>query len=436
MYEYCLEKNFLDMISLFCSGATGQPVKLEQPFDIREVMRFSKEQEVWELVFFALDKACKEKECIRQEDGGELNISKDEYSEMLKRFFVRTASQVRRHNVLNKFFDAIEEKQIRYCVLKGESLSHLYYNPLLRISGDADILIDESDIEDILSILKSLDYEILPFSSDAHHFSANHPVAGKVEVHISLYPDIVENLWFDNKVLLLEDYRKVKTSEGRMIPTLGITDHFIFINLHFIKHFFINRTNIRQLMDILLYMKFYKEDIDWNRYNALLDYLKYKKFFRQLIGIGVFYFGISPDDLPECQYDMDLMNLILRDMQVGGISEKDESAGNNLLIDFYSKAKWETFREEPPDHKYIRRFLTNWREMLLPKKEKLSSEFSYLKKFPYLYPVALMHRIVRLGISIGRGERRITQYIFQEKDHVYKEVFERRIEIVKKLEMI
>lgn len=447
MGEYFLGKDFLDMISLFCSSAIGQPFRPENPVNIREVLRISREQGVWEFVFFALDKACWDKECGTPVDGSTPKIPKDIYNEMLKSFFVKSAHQIRRQSILNKLYDTFEKSQIKYCILKGESLSHLYYYPSLRISSDVDIYIDKRDIKDVIDILVGLDYEILSSSPDSHHLVANHPIVGKVEIHLKLLSDFVEKIWFDDKALISEGYQKVKTSEGRLIPTLGVTDHLVYITLHFIKHFLNKGIGIRQLMDILLYMKFYRENIDWDRYKHLLDCLKYKKFVHQLMGIGICYFGINPDYLPECRYDKELMNRILWDMQTGGIFGKNEY-GRKELYEIYTRIRLERFRKDSAGVKntsendkstlsiYIRHFLVNRLRMLIPGRESLADEFSYLNIFPFLYPVALMQRIIRFCIRVGRGERRITQYVFRTKDPVLKEVFNRRIEMVKKLEMI
>ena len=424
MGEDNLKKDFLEMISLFSSGTTGQPLELETSVNLEEVGRFASEQGVWPIVFSVVHKA------YQRRDKGKLKIAQATYDDMLKRFFVESAHQIQRQNGLNELYEAFEKQQIGYCILKGESLSHVYHQPSLRISSDTDIYIRKKDQKTVIDILKRLDYQILPLQPNCHHWIAEHPVAGSVEIHVRLYNEFVEEVWFNNKALLQENYRNVKTSEGRWIPTLGMTDQLIFITLHFIKHSIGHGIGIRQLMDILLYMKHYKEVIDWERYDLLLDDLNYKKFVHQLIGIGIVYFGIKADDLPPCNYDVKIMNHIVWDMQRGGIFGKQEQ-GRAAIFTYYTKARLKRFSERQRAT-YMRRFRLSQLRLLIPARVHLENKFPYVTAHPYLYPIALLHRIMQLLARIGNGEKRVTQYVLQEKDPF----FDKRMELINELEMI
>lgn len=419
-----LKKDFLDMISLFSSSATEQPFEIETSVNMEEVGRFAREQGVWTIAFSAVHKA------YQGNDKNKLNITQATYDEMLKRFFVESTHQIQRQNGLNELYEAFEKQQIGYCILKGESLSHVYHQPSSRISSDTDIYIRREDEKNVTDILKKLDYQILPLQPNCHHWIAEHAVVGRVEIHLRLYNEFVEEIWFNSKALLQESYRKVKTSEGTWIPTLGITDQLIFITLHFIKHSIGLGIGIRQLMDILLYMKHYKEVIDWERYDLLLEDLKYKKFVHQLIGIGICYFGINADDLPPCNYDVKIMNNILLDMQRGGIFGKNEQ-GRAAIFTYYTKARLKRVSERQRAT-YMRRFRLSQLRLLIPARVHLEDKFPYLTAHPYLYSIALLHRIMQLLVKIGNGEKRVTQYVLQEKDPF----FDRRMELINELEMI
>lgn len=428
MSEYDLNKDFLDMLSFFSSGTTGQPFKLEASINNKEVERFAREQGVWQIIFSVMDKVYNGK------DNGKLNMTKSVYNGMLKSFFADSAMQIRRQNALNELYDALEKNQIEYCIIKGESMSHLYHQPSLRISSDTDIYIHEEDEKVVSDIIRKLHYEILPFYPTSHHLVAVHSVAGRVEIHLRFYSEKMENIWFGNKVFIKENYRKVKTSEGILIPTLGITDNLIFITLHFIKHFINFGVGIRQLMDILLYMKYYREVIDWERYNLLLDNLRYKKLICHLIGIGICYFNINSEDLPPCTYDEKVLTRILLDIQAGGIFGKNEQGRSSCHIPF-TRARWEILREGSLDD-YTKHFYRNQLKLIIPARVILEEEFSYVKAYPYMNTIANLHRIMRLLVMIIKGERIMTKFGLVEKNSDFKEVLDRRMELIKELEMI
>lgn len=74
--------------------------------------------------------------------------------------------------------------------------------------------------------------------------------------------------------------------------------------------------------------------------------------------------------------------------------------------------------------------------MILPNKDNLAVKFPYLKTRPFLYPIAVFHRFIMVTKKIVSGERRITQYILQDKDPVLSKTYNRRIKLIKELEMI
>ena len=69
------------------------------------------------------------------------------------------------------------------------------------------------------------------------HFECWRADTGLIEVHVQLSDEISTHVWFNDENLILEEYRKINSSQGNNIKTLGITDGLVFTVLHYIKHF-------------------------------------------------------------------------------------------------------------------------------------------------------------------------------------------------------
>jgi hypothetical protein len=151
-------------------------------------------------------------------------------------------------------------------LLKGTTLAALYAEPEARISGDTDVLIN-SDKEDKASeVLKTLGYEVSKREEHEHHFEAKHPIGGLMEVHVELIQKSVSDMAFYNKVEYNEEFRIHQNG----VKTFGFNDGLVYNAVHFIKHFVKSGAGVRHIMDMLLYMKKYEEEIDFGGCAACL----------------------------------------------------------------------------------------------------------------------------------------------------------------------
>lgn len=212
-------------------------------------------------------------------------------------------------NVIKKLHDA----GFKVCLLKGISNAVLYPKPQYRISSDTDILIREEDEEKVSEYLKSLGYKVFERDKLMHHFNAYHPIGGIMEVHVKLYQDITKKYIMNNLEPYNEEYRFIEI-DGIEVPVLGINDGLVYITAHYIKHFTNSGGGIRQMLDLLLYMEKYSDEIDFSRYDNYLKELHYDKLIDVVKTIGAKYWGF---DYP-IKYE-DLAQRLLEDSQNSGL---------------------------------------------------------------------------------------------------------------------
>lgn len=291
------------------------------------------------------------------------------------------------------------------------------------------------DFERAISVLKENGFTVEPMFATSHHALAHHKTGGTVELHYLLYDELIQDTWFDNKALILEPFRRFDTDGDMFVQTLGITDGLIFIALHFIKHFLEAGVGIRQLMDMLLYMKNYSSEIDWDRFNSLMKQLKYNKFIAHAIGIGVKYLGFNDNELPKSEYNPDTMLKILDDFEKGGIFGQNENERKGFYL-YYTKAVINAKNAESYTHYIKRWWKPNIIPILFPHPQNLKKKFRYLNISPILYPIAWLHRVIIVLTNVFLGKRKLGVIINPSSSFPDNATIQKRMMLIKELEMI
>ena len=403
-----MTKDFLDMLHLFSCGATGKNPE-NREYNLNEILRLSGEQGVFTFVFLSLQKLFNE---------GKLSISVADFAYLQSQYTQAVFSSIRKNAAVNQTLKYLEENGISCCMLKGQILSGLYAVPEARISGDTDLLMPSADMEEkVCDVLKQIGFEIIPRPKTSHHAMCKRQDTGLIEFHLSLYDELFEDIWFKNKGEKLGEYVKITTTEGYTYKTLGYNDNAIFITLHAIKHFFSEGLGIRQIMDMLLFNITYKEKINWEKYNEVMNKLRFKKLIDHLYAIGNAYLGFDF----EIANNIEIQNIeaILIDIETGGLFGKEDSNRQQ----FYNSATKE--RSGKTDEEYDK-YIDEWKEnlslksKLFPSLSDMTKMYKTLNKHKYLLPFFWIKRL--FGILVYKIKPR--------PNH------DKRLELLKNLDII
>ncbi|MBQ4109864.1 MAG: nucleotidyltransferase family protein [Clostridia bacterium] len=412
-----MTQNFKDLLYLFACGALGNKADINHNIDIMEIYKLSVKQGIWHTVFLALNDI-KESELL---NWGELSFEQLNF-DTLQTAMLNQRKLVNVHNFIKK----LEDGGVNATVLKGESLSKLYKNPLCRISSDTDLLIDEKLEKKAVAIAEEFGMEVATRNASSNHALARSASTGLVELHIHLYDEMLEDIWFDNKMANQEETITIKTEDNFTINTLGITDGAIFTALHMIKHFLEKGVGVRQMMDTLIYLKNYKNQIDFKRFNDMMKYLKYDKFMDNIIGIGIEYFKFDKEELPKVGYSVTLMEQILNDSENGGVFGYGAESGSDFY-EVYSRERFNRFKNGDYDEYMNKLKNANRLKMLFPNRTLLKNKYPYVTKHKWLVPVAWIHRILN---KIFKKKQKVTF------DNVKNDAIKQRMEMINNLEMI
>ena len=236
-----------------------------------------------------------------------------------------SANMIRRQRIMN-LLQEMKAAGIDAKVIKGYAVSGCYAHPECRGSVDTDILVDAQQEGNAINLLETLGFRVEPRAATSHHTICQHKKYGMVELHVSLYGELVRDNWFQE--LDVEKLAQEPTIMEDSFYTLGYTDHLIFLTLHMVKHFILEGLTLRMMQDIALYFARNKQAIDAIRYWTMLEKLHYRTLVNAILWNMIRYGDFSMEDFPGLTEEHpDHMPLILYDLLNGGymgVKEKDE----------------------------------------------------------------------------------------------------------------
>ena len=404
-----MTQEFENMLYLFGAAATGKEIDTQRCVNLSKIRELALSQEVWDVVYSGV------REKIAS---GEVAVPPEIYQRLEKTFVSNVALNIRRVEFNLNTLRKLQNEGIKCCVLKGITVARLYAMPEVRISSDMDILIELQDEEETTRILRDLGYECENRAKYDHHMKARHEIGGLLEVHVALHRVATNDIILDDEIRYEEEFMLLDNG----IYSMSVNDALIFLSAHLIKHLINDATGMRQMMDLLLYMKEYESQIDWERYNSLMKKLGYEKLISVIKGIGVRYFGMEFDGAITSGNGMEEL---LEDCEIGGvfgITEKDRkqfflffvknrSGHNNVQDSLYRLTKSEKSTSS----------------MLFPTLSSMKKRFHYVEKFPILLPIGWAHRIVELILR---------QMGIIKEDEKKSALIQRRMKMVEKLGML
>ena len=332
----------------------------------------------------------------------------------------------------------MEAAGIPAVLLKGYAIDDCYALPESRMCGDADIWINPKDEDRACELMKEQGFTVEPRWKNGHHAVCNHPILGCVELHVILYDEIVEDVWFgkmDGSEYVREPHMLIESEDGKYY-TLGYTDHFIFLALHMIKHFILSGLTLQMMLDVALYFKKHAGRIDVDRVWNTVRSLHYDKLFSCILWAMVQYCGFSKTDFPGiCSEASEQVETILDDLEEGGwMGYADKAAredgwkeyNRQILMKNKSKLQYWLYM--------LRWNMGLYMKALFPTKQALAVRYPYILKHPFLIPYVWLHRLIfRGGKAVKNGA--LTNYIVSDEQNA-SATGKERIQMFQNLNML
>lgn len=348
-----------------------------------------------------------------------------------------TTNMIRRQRLLG-LLSELSAAGIQAKILKGYGVADCYRYPESRSSVDTDLLIPLHQEADTIRFFQKHGFRVDPRASTSHHTVCQHPRYGMIELHVSLYSELIRDVWFQN----LEETAKpqdpfltLETPEGTF-QTLGHTDQLIFLSLHMVKHFILEALTLRMMLDIALYFSRHRSRIDADRYWNIMEKLSYRKLIGSILQIMVQYGGFRQEDFPGFSpVSSDLSQTILIDMVSGGyLGVKEKAVRHESGMEYNRQLQL----KEKSQGQYMRYMLTHKlrssRKLMFPKTDLLYRRYPIMENHRILIPFVRIYHMfsyILRKFRIGSLQRDI------HSDHKEpSEIVKKRMELFRSLDML
>lgn len=232
-------------------------------------------------------------------------------------------------SVQEEILEKLRENNIKCVILKGCSVSMNYNDPMYRILGDIDILVDESDYEKAIHIFLG-DKPHDP-QKDKHKFHYGLEYKGyTIEVHkyFTIYSSENENL--KNELNSILDDTQIGILDIYKFPILNNKHQAICLLMHLKRHMLRNNTNLRMLIDYLVFANKIPDNEWINNIYPALKKLDLDILADLLFEISDKYFGtnntLKTKKITNQHYVDELMDEIIE----SGVTDSSEKLANTF----------------------------------------------------------------------------------------------------------
>lgn len=291
---------------------------------------------------------------------------------------------------LNRF---MRNEGIAPIVVKGIVCRSLYPQPDHRPSSDEDLWVSPEDaarchtVMERFSMYTEMDEPVRLAAYEIPYRRRQSPLY--IELHKALFPPDSEaygdlNRFFADAPL----HAQTVLIDGEPVRTLCPTDFLFYLLCHAMKHFLHSGFGIRQLCDIVLYTEKYGAKIDWAEIMEHCRQIRAERFAAALFSIGIQYLGMDLDIMDRAFWAPFALDAepLLQDLLDSGIygdatMSRKHSSGMTLRA-----AKSRNGGKNRGSALLSAAF---------PPAKSLAGRYPYLKKHPYLVPMAWLHRMIK-----------------------------------------
>lgn len=331
-------------------------------------------------------------------------VSEEELSVFKQRIYLSIAVQTCCDAAARRLYALLEEAGIKALTLKGAVCRELYRQPDYRHSADIDLYVEPEQLDKTVLLFERFG---LRCESEGRVMSFTGDSGLHIELHTALFSSELDSY----NELFGDAFKKaVRVNAGGCeLLTLEPHMHLLYLILHTLKHFLYSGVGIRQICDIAMFARNYCDSVRWHELLIELSRVRADVFAVNLLSAGVEFLGFKWDDyaldseiIDKYASEIDCTALYEDCMEAGvyGSSSRQRSHSAVITLSAYSG---DTSR------------FSGIVRSLFPGLSQMKSKFVWLKKFPFLLPIAWLIRLFKFlfthsegtaGEAVELGERR------------------------------
>lgn len=368
------ETQFLHIAKAAISGGDLPAEKADWP----AIFTLANQQKLLPIVF----------EAVRKMPAAEENVAL--FAVTKQQVIGQMLNQTVRSAEFSDLYHKLRSAGLHPIVVKGQLCSRLYPLKDHRISADDDLYIPDAEFmachEQLLANGLTTDTPVdeLATADEVSYTKNGSPLY--IELHRHLF-DSAEDA-HDELNHFFADLNPVETDGFLAMPP---HEHLLYLLLHAYKHFVRSGIGLRQFCDIGLWAREYHAEIDWQRLYDQCASVHAATFAAAAFRIARDYLGID-FDLP-MPWDASIdVEPLLHDSLCGGVY------GSNDLTRLHSSTvTLNAVKASRTGEK------SSVLSTVFPNREYLERRYPYLKKRPYLLPVAWVQRIAHYASEKQSG---------------------------------
>ena len=312
------------------------------------------------------------------------------FAAVKQQVIAQVLNQTMRASEFSGLYQTLRAAGLHPVVVKGQLCSRLYPLRDHRISADDDILIPDGEFlachEQLLAngLTTDTPADEFPTADEVSYTKKGSPLY--IELHRHLF-DSAEDA-HDELNHFFADLNPVEIDGFLAMPP---HEHLLYLILHAYKHFVRSGIGLRQFCDIGLWARAYHAEIDWQRLHDQCASVHAATFAAAAFRIARDDLGIEFDLPAPWDGSIDVEPL-LHDSLCGGVY------GSNDLTRLHSSTvTLNAVKASRTGEK------SSVLRTVFPKCEYLERRYPYLKKRPYLLPVAWVQRIAHYASEKQSG---------------------------------
>lgn len=368
------ETQFLHIAKAAISGGRSAAEKADWP----AIFTLANQQKLLPIVF----------EAVRKMPAAEENVAL--FAVTKQQVIGQMLNQTVRSAEFSDLYHKLRSAGLHPIVVKGQLCSRLYPLKDHRISADDDLYIPDAEFmachEQLLANGLTTDTPVdeLATADEVSYTKNGSPLY--IELHRHLF-DSAEDA-HDELNHFFADLNPVETDGFLAMPP---HEHLLYLLLHAYKHFVRSGIGLRQFCDIGLWAREYHAEIDWQRLYDQCASVHAATFAAAAFRIARDYLGIDFDLPTPWDGGIDVEPL-LHDSLCGGVY------GSNDLTRLHSSTvTLNAVKASRTGEK------SSVLSTVFPNREYLERRYPYLKKRPYLLPVAWVQRIAHYASEKQSG---------------------------------
>lgn len=183
------------------------------------------------------------------------------------------------NKMVTRFAGFLNRRELKYVVMKGQTMAALYPHPLMRSCGDIDFYCPKDCFEEARKEIESRLNLTMDAWDDTKHLQFKW---GEImfEMHSALTVfGSSKHQRFWEEMMKVESMDTVVIIDGVEVHTLSTTVNAVYLFVHMFGHFIIEGIGLKPLCDLTMFFHAHQADIDRERLSYYLKGLGLEKAF-------------------------------------------------------------------------------------------------------------------------------------------------------------